>query len=116
MTAGKRTPRELLLLVAGFILWSSAFVILYSVQALGCRLGWDEVGFGPVTLNRGVLLAVWAVHLCLIGLLAAALMRRRASMDPAPFIDRAGLALTFCALAATIWIGFPILAARSTCS
>jgi len=74
------------------------------------------VGLGPVPLNRGVLLAVWAVHLCLIGLLAAALPCRRASVGPLPFIDRAGLALTFCALAATIWTGFPVLAAGSTCT
>jgi hypothetical protein len=113
---GDRNPRKLLLLVAGFVLWSSAFVVLYGIQALGCHLGWDDISLGPVTLNRTALLAVWVVHLCLIGLLAAALARRRASAGDLPFIERAGLALTFCALAATIWIGFPVLAAGSTCT
>ena len=55
-------PGKLLLLVAGFLLWSSAFVVLYGLQGLGCRLGWDEAALlGPVSLNRAVLLAACAV-------------------------------------------------------
>lgn len=112
---GDRKPRDLLLLIAGFGLWGSAFVGIYGTQALGCHLGWEDVDLGPVTLNRIALLAIWAVHLCLIGLLAAALARRRASADASAFFKRAGLALTLCALAATVLIGFPVLAAGSTC-
>lgn len=46
---GTAKPGKLLLLVAGFLLWSSAFVVLYGLQGLGCRLGWDAVGLGPVS-------------------------------------------------------------------
>ncbi|UEM22884.1 hypothetical protein JL100_009110 [Skermanella mucosa] len=114
-------PGKLLLLVTGFLLWSSAFVVLYGVQGLGCRLGWDDVGLGPVSLNRGALLAVWALHVGLIAAMAAIQVRRRSADRGAAdrgtaFIDRAGLALTFCALVATIWTGIPILTAGSTCS
>ncbi|UEM01338.1 hypothetical protein JL101_015105 [Skermanella rosea] len=113
---GTAKPGKLLLLVAGFLLWSSAFVVLYGLQGLGCRLGWDAVGLGPVSLNRGALLAAWAVHLGLIGFLAAVLARRRSHGRGTAFLDRAGLALTFCALVATIWTGIPILTTGSTCS
>jgi hypothetical protein len=34
--------RALLLLLAGFTVWSAAFVILYGLQALGCAFGWGE--------------------------------------------------------------------------
>ena len=112
---GNHAPGKLLLLVAGFLIWSSAFAVLYGVQGLGCRLGWAEVGLGPVSLNRTALVAVWAVHIGLIGFLAAVLVRRRSSGCALSFIDRAGLALTFCALMATVWIGLPILATESTC-
>ncbi|QQP87770.1 hypothetical protein IGS68_16945 [Skermanella sp. TT6] len=110
-------PGKLLLLVAGFLLWSSAFVVLYGLQGLGCRLGWDEAALlGPVSLNRGVLLAAWAVHVVLVGALAAVQARRHSAGRGAPFVDRAGLALTFSALVATIWTGIPILISGSTCS
>lgn len=109
-------PGKLLLLVAGFLLWSSAFVALYGVQGLGCRLGWDDMGLGPVSVNRGALLAVWTVHVGLIGAMAAAQVRRRSAGRGTAFVDRAGLALTFCALVATIWTGIPILTTGSTCS
>ena len=62
--------KVLLPLVAGFTLWSLAFVQLYAFQAIGCRLGWDGIGLaGAVTLQRAVLvlsLAVWlAAHFAL---------------------------------------------------
>ncbi|WP_158044781.1 hypothetical protein [Skermanella pratensis] len=107
---------KLLLLVAGFLLWSSAFVVLYGLQGLGCRLGWEDMDLGPVSLNRGALLAAWVLHVGLIGVMAAIQARRRSADRGDAFIDRAGLALTFCALVATIWTGLPILTAGSTCS
>src|SRR5690606_38733908 len=40
MSAQER--RALLLLVAGFTVWSVAFVVLYGMQALGCAFGWGD--------------------------------------------------------------------------
>ena len=86
MTALAR-PRGLLGLVAGFLVWSSAFVVLYGLHALGCAWGWDArtagVGsLGSVTLLRLVLVGAWALHLALAaGLLLAARRLARARGD-----------------------------------
>src|SRR5690606_26328188 len=37
-----RERRALLLLVAGFTVWSVAFVVLYGLQAIGCAFGWGD--------------------------------------------------------------------------
>jgi hypothetical protein len=53
--------RSVLLITAGFGLWSLAFVLLYSFQAVGCRLGWQEFEvMGAVTLQRAVLVGLFA--------------------------------------------------------
>jgi len=60
------------MLVAGFVLWSVVFVVLYAAQATGCRLGWHtrEV-FQELTLQRVVLVVLFlgaiALHIVLIG-------------------------------------------------
>src|SRR5690606_40287671 len=52
---------SVLLITAGFGLWSLAFVLLYSFQAVGCRLGWQELEvMGDVTLQRVVLIGLFA--------------------------------------------------------
>lgn len=45
-------------LLAGFTLWSGAFLVLYAAQANGCKLGWQEVPLGPTSLLRIVLSAI----------------------------------------------------------
>ncbi|TPP05454.1 hypothetical protein [Rhizobium glycinendophyticum] len=42
-------------LLAGFVIWSAAFLLLYGVQATGCKLGWHETPLGPTSLLRGTL-------------------------------------------------------------
>lgn len=59
----ERAPARVLWLVAGFVAWSSAFVVLYSLQALGCAYGWPDVA------HRIVLFAVLGIHLAAIALL-----------------------------------------------
>lgn len=58
----KRDRRALILLVAGFTIWSGAFVLLYGLQALGCAYGWPY--------HRLVLIAAYAVSLTPLGWLA----------------------------------------------
>ena len=67
-----QSPRTLALLAAGFAVWALGFAVLYAVLSLGCALGWDRVGLGPVSLQRAILLA-----LALAALLAAVLVARR---------------------------------------
>lgn len=114
MTAAHASLR-LLGLVGGLLLWSSAFVALYALHAVGCAITWTEVGVGPVSLSRVVLLAVWLVHLALLILL---LLRCRTWLrDTAPgsgdrFVARSSVALTVVAFVATAYIGLPIVLLR----
>ncbi|WP_246204638.1 hypothetical protein [Devosia marina] len=43
-------------LVAGFVIWSIGFVVLYAAQALGCAYGWGD-------WHRPALIAVYAAVL-----------------------------------------------------
>ena len=115
---GRTSPLMLLAIVAGFIIWSSAFTLLYAALSFGCTLGWQSVDVGPVSLNRLVLILVWAGHLAALGLLLQWCLRTRrdnaSRSQPARFMATAALASTFCALFATLWTGLPITAV-STC-
>lgn len=76
----RRQMREiapLAAVVSGFVLWSVAFLAVYGAQATGCGLGWDETALvGPLTLQRAVLLALFAIvmggHAVLVRQLKAA--------------------------------------------
>lgn len=41
----------------GFLVWAAAFLVLYGLQATGCRLGWDAVMVGSIPLLRLALVA-----------------------------------------------------------
>lgn len=98
-------PRRLLLLVAGFILWAGAFLTLYGVNAVGCAFAW------PSALQRGILLALLALHLVALGWLAwYCWQRRRARADDrVGFVDYVGFGATIAALAATVLTFAPSL-------
>lgn len=93
-------PRAgLLPLFAGLVLWSSAFVLLYAALSIGCAFGWEQQAFGPLTLQRFVLLVLWLAHLA--ALLALLAWTRRHARRVAPG-DRTGAFLARCALHATV--------------
>lgn len=51
-------------MMAGFLVWSAAFVALYSVLSVGCAYRWDEIAVvGPLSLQRVVLVALLLVSL-----------------------------------------------------
>jgi hypothetical protein len=107
-------PAMLLLLVAGFAIWSSSFIALYGVFSLGCALGWERVVFGPLSLNRLVLLLIWLLHIAAIVLLLfwtarRATLLRTENGSASDFLLWAGWGAMVSALAATIWTGAPIL-------
>ena len=93
----------LLRLALPFVVWSSAFLLLYVLHALGCRLGWE--------MMRPVLLAAWLAHLGLIGLLAVRSWRSESGPD---LPSRLIVPLDIAAILATLWLGVPILA-LATC-
>ena len=54
-------PGQLWWLVAGFAVWCSALVVLYSLHAIGCAFAWSV---GPLRLGLAVVLLA---HLIVIG-------------------------------------------------
>lgn len=102
---------NLLWLVAGFTVWSSGFVLLYGVHAIGCRAGWPGVELGPLTVQRAVLLAIWAVHLAAGWALFVPLrgVAKRWTGPAGDFLKGASVLVTLAALVSTLWIGAPVL-------
>lgn len=89
-------------LVAGFVVWSAAFVLLYGLHGLACA----DPGFGG---TRPALLIGWAAMLAGHGLLAAWLWRRwRVGAEEVRFVRLVSLVLAVAALGATVWIGLPV--------
>ncbi|MBC7282227.1 hypothetical protein [Hoeflea sp.] len=103
MTVLGRQTKPLAMLLAGFLLWAGAFLLIYFTQATGCRLGWQEKEmFGVLSLQRGSLVAVYllacALHLGLI----YAFGQSEAQAERA-FTHQTGRALAFAALAASLF-------------
>ncbi|MFD2238327.1 hypothetical protein [Aureimonas populi] len=103
------------LLLAGFILWSAAFVGLYTLLSFGCAYGWEEVALGPVTLQRAALVGAWLLSLAALAALFVAMRRLFTAGDRmSRFLLVAGLALTALAGATTVW-NFAMVTVLSTC-
>jgi hypothetical protein len=108
-----RSLAYLLLLVAGLLIWSSAFVWLYGALSVGCAFGWEAIALGPLSLQRAVLLGLWLAHLAAIAALLAFTHRRlkeqpgRASLDG--FFAGAAFWATVVALCVTFVNYVPIL-------
>lgn len=103
--SGQRGGR-LLLLAAGFTLWSVAFVVLYSMLSVGCEFGWDRVGIGPgLTLQRAQLVGLFALFVAAHVLLMRVL-RPRAEADTSPtgrFVTRVAWSTAVAALGASLF-------------
>lgn len=109
---GVTDPRALLLLAAGFVVWSSAFVLLYAGLSVGCAFGWDRVVLGGTSAVRLGLLLVWAGHIAALAALVIythrRAMRATGGSRPSAFTLRLALALSVAALVATVWTGLAI--------
>lgn len=103
MTRRRFLPHGAIVATAAFAVWASALTLLYVVQALGCRFGWD----GDLPLHQAALFAVWVVHLVPLALLLAALRQAEVPMR------RTAIGATVAALAATLWTGLPLFLASA---
>lgn len=108
MSTRVASPLDAVLVVAGLVVWSLAFVVFYGVQGTGCALGWDRTPIGPISVLRLSLLLLWLLHLAAVAGLAAWTWRRRRAGG---FYRDAGFTLSLAALAATFGTGAPILIA-----
>jgi hypothetical protein len=93
-------PVHMLWLAAGFVLWSSAFIALYGIQAVGCAYDW------PLVLHRAALGLVLVAHLAALGLLIAKAPRERERQ----FLADVTVWTLWAALAATVLTYSPALA------
>ena len=96
-------PASLLLMVAGFAIWASAFSLLYAAQAVGCAVG------AEVATHRGIMLLIWALHL--LGLITLLLYCRRLPGQGdgiEGFTRKVAIGSTVAALAATFLTGLVI--------
>lgn len=109
-----RVP-PLFLMAAGFGLWASAFVLLYSAASLGCELGWNQSSVGPISLLRAILIGLWLIHMAALAWLFVYCARAARNGQPDRFIHRAAMYLTMAAIASTVWIGFALVV-PSECS
>jgi len=103
-------PRALVSLIAGYLVWSSCFVALYGLLSVGCTLQL-QLRAGPFGTNGLTLLlaAVWLLHLAVLAWLIRSALRRRTGGEAPAFLRRITLLLHLSALAATLWIGLPLL-------
>jgi hypothetical protein len=85
-------------LIAGFLVWSLAFVALYALQALGCAYDWGA-------WHRPLLIAAYLAFLVPMFWLAA----RQPSVDePAPILSVAALWANRAALLAGVLVFMPV--------
>lgn len=100
-------------LLAGFVLWSVAFLVLYAVQATGCKLGWHLVSVGPASLLRLVLSGLLIVTLALLYVIDVRCLRpasgasdgeRRLIMRVSKIVHIAAGAATLLTFAGIFWL------------
>lgn len=96
--------RALVMLVAGFVVWSAAFVGLYALQALGCAYNWP--------FHRTILIAAYVVSLLPLAWLAFRQPVERE--EPAHMLSTAALWANRAALGAGVLVYLPV-AFASTC-
>jgi len=115
-TTTRQGAPPLLLLCAGLCVWGSAFLWLYAALSVGCAFGWDGMRLGPLSLQRGVLLGIWVLHvLALLGIIVWCRRHaRRVGRRPDGLLARAALYASVVALVATLVNYAPVLA-LSTC-
>ena len=93
----------LLLLIAGFSVWSLAFVLLYALQALGCAYGWPY--------HRAILVAVYGFTLLPLAWLALPSPHKtasRAAGGPVGALSVAALWANRAALASGVIVFLPV--------
>lgn len=97
-------PRRVLWLIAGFTVWSIAFVALYAMLSVGCAFGWHLMPVaGPVTVQRIVLVALFALSIgAAVGTVVLARAASRAEPRGSPDLARIGMLAAWAALASSV--------------
>lgn len=117
MIAKKRNSAFwLLVAVAGYIVWSAAFVFLYSFQGLACASGLDNATLFGLNLATAILLIIWIAHLMAGGALIAFARRSRGGpirksvgADTGRFLTDLTYLLAVAGIVSTFYVGAPVL-------
>ena len=84
MNVRSKSADGLLAVAAGFAAWAAVFVVIYGMQAVGCRLEWHQVELlGSISLQRLLQISIYALGLALSFVLYRHLssLRRRTPHD-----------------------------------
>jgi uncharacterized membrane protein YhaH (DUF805 family) len=95
----RQDMRALVLLIAGFTIWSLAFVLLYALQALGCAYEWGA-------FHRSVLIIAYLISLAPLAWLA--FRRPYDSGEPQTSLSIAALWANRAALVAGALVYLPV--------
>lgn len=104
MSPSAKSPVLLLATTAGYVLWSVAFVVLYSALSVGCEFGWQARDLvAGITLQRAQLVVLFLVHLAAGLALVLALRRVEPEGETREFLLTASRWLSIAALGSTIF-------------
>jgi hypothetical protein len=110
------SARRLLVAIVGFIVWSSAVVLLYAGLSLGCEAGLQTRSLAWTNVLTVVLAGIWLAHVAaLIGLQWYALAHwhrgtaHEGTLGSARFLSGITCLITAAALVSTLVVGFPLL-------
>lgn len=103
----RRVALPLLLLVAGYAIWGTAFNLLYGLHALGCAAGWHQTALGPTDLLRAALAGAYVLHIGAFAVLLAYQRHAMRSASETGTLHRIGLWLTASAFLASAAILLP---------
>lgn len=110
-----RSGYGLLLAVGGLIVWSSAFVFLYSVLSLGCVYGWHRPELAGVGLLTILLALVWLAHIAALvwlqwyGLSRWRRIRAEGENGPALYLAALTALVAAVSLVGTVYLGTPVV-------
>lgn len=91
--------KQLLLLIAGFVVWSLAFVALYAIQALGCAYNWGDA-------HRAILIAGYGVSV--LALAAVALRTPKHTNPSTPLLSQSAIWANWAALFSGVFVFLPV--------
>lgn len=92
------------LVLAGWIVWAAGFLLLYALQATGCRMEWHEQAIGPVSALRLALAGAAAVlAVILIVLWKKAGRRDRSALGRIARLANGAAALGALCFAGVLW-------------
>jgi hypothetical protein len=103
---------KLVMASAGLIIWASAFVFLYAIQAIGCAVGWNRGALGGFNQLTVILMFVWIAHIVPLLVLVPQQFRSAKSGGQgaqAGFLLWLAFLMTLVGLVATLWVGFPLM-------